>query len=85
MSLIKIPFVFYKPDNSDVDYEALGIEPPKQDITEEIIKDVWVRYDIITTIEPNIDGDGCYIDLGKERSWLSPLSPDEVAKKINEA
>ena len=85
MSLIKIPFVFYKPDNTDVNYESLGIEPPKQDITEEIIKDVWVRYDIITTIEPNIDGDGCYIDLGKEMPWLSSLSPDEVAKKINEA
>lgn len=81
--VIKIPFVFYKSVASEVDYESLGIEPPKEDTTERVVKDAWVHPDVITIIEPNIEGDGSYVNLGKEMAWLSTLEPEEIADLIN--
>lgn len=81
--MIKIPFVFYKSNKPDVDFEALGIAPPEEDTSEKVVEYAWVHPDVITIIEPNIDGKGSYVNLGKEMAWLSTLEPEEIADMIN--
>ena len=47
----------------------------------------WIDPDSVTWVEPNIaGGGGSYIHVnGFEKEWSSPLSPDQLAKIVNEA
>lgn len=87
--LVRIPLYYYYTETDDsIDYESLGIEPPKDDVCHEdiVAHDTYVDPNAVVWIEPKIDGDGCYIHVkGMEKEWYSSLSVEEAVKIINEA
>lgn len=87
--LVKIPLYYYYTETDDsIDYEGLGIEPPKVDVCGEDLKvfDTYVDPKEVIWIEPKIDGDGCYLHVrGMEKEWYSSLSIEEAVKIVNEA
>ncbi len=85
--LVKIPLHYYGSKTDTVDWESLGIEKPEEDDLEMKEFETWIDPDSVTWVEPNIaGGGGSYIHVnGFEKEWSSPLSPDQLAKLVNEA
>ena len=83
--LVKIPLKYYQSKPVDIDYESLGLPIPQESIDEYYQHDTYVDPKEIVWIEPNLDGEGCYIHVrGFEREWLCAMDIDELAKLVNE-
>jgi len=85
--MIKIPFTFHFEGNrkQDVDWEALGIAAPEDEVDESkfTVHHVWIKKELIRYIEPFLNGEGSYINIEGVGDWHTPLTPDEVADILN--
>lgn len=79
--MIRIPFKVSETKETNIDWEALGIEKPEEETNYRTLTG-YINAKSIVAVEPIGDESGSFVYMSPEVAWKTPLTPEEVVAMI---